>query len=133
MSLDGGILPSTWDVAYEQTIVQSGARNPNGCRASRGWAGLHIAGLHRRGADSRGRQTGRHAACLPMHGTAAAVRPSGGCQAGTSRPRRCLQMPMTWFTCCCLHGKDTGDCAVVQQAYELGHEMASHTMSHSEE
>ncbi|KAL4447321.1 hypothetical protein ABPG77_007354 [Micractinium sp. CCAP 211/92] len=62
MSLDGGILPSTWDLAYKQTI-----------------------------------------------------------------------MPMTWFTCCCLHGKDTGDCGVVQQAYELGHEMASHTMTHSEE
>lgn len=39
MGLDGGILPSTWDLAYKQTIVASGARNPNGCRASRGRRG----------------------------------------------------------------------------------------------
>ncbi|EFN57965.1 hypothetical protein CHLNCDRAFT_142095 [Chlorella variabilis] len=59
LSLDGGILPSTWEVAYDQTIIE--------------------------------------------------------------------------FTCCCLHGDDTGDCGVVAQAYGLGHEMATHTMTHSEE
>lgn len=74
VGLDGGILPSTWQLAYDETIVASGARNPNGCR-----------------------------------------------------------IPMTWFTCYRLHGGDTGDCEVVQKAFQAGHEHAVHTVSHSEE
>jgi hypothetical protein len=51
---------------------------------------------------------------------------------GARNPNGC-GVPLTWFTCALLHGDDTGDCSVVQQARSQGHEMAVHTLTHSEE
>lgn len=51
---------------------------------------------------------------------------------GARNPNGC-GLPLTWFVCSQLHGKDTGDCDVVQQAQRAGHELAVHTLTHSEE
>jgi hypothetical protein len=36
-SIDDTVLPSVWNAAYQQTIVASQARNPNGCRPPATW------------------------------------------------------------------------------------------------
>lgn len=71
-SQDDALTEDTWEVAYDQTILPSGARNPNGCRP-----------------------------------------------------------PMTWFTNCCAHGKPSSTCGAVQIAHKHGHEVSTHTMTHS--
>ncbi|PSC72055.1 polysaccharide deacetylase [Micractinium conductrix] len=43
------------------------------------------------------------------------------------------RIPMTWFTSCCHGGRQTGKCNVTQAAYQRGHELSVHTMTHPDE
>ncbi|EFN54084.1 hypothetical protein CHLNCDRAFT_136205 [Chlorella variabilis] len=49
---------------------------------------------------------------------------------GAQSPAGC-RPPITWFINCCAHGGTSSDCPSVQRAHALGHEIATHTMSHS--
>lgn len=51
-------------------------------------------------------------------------------QASDARNPNGCRIPVTWFVG--KQGRDAGSCAAVQQAYSKGHEIATHTLSHSD-
>lgn len=48
---------------------------------------------------------------------------------GARNPNGC-RPPVTWFTNCCQHNKTTSTCTALQHAHAIGHEIATHTMTH---
>ncbi|KAL4421770.1 hypothetical protein ABPG77_009753 [Micractinium sp. CCAP 211/92] len=52
--------------------------------------------------------------------------------AGARNPNGC-RIPITWFSTCCAHGSTSSDCTSVQRAYAAGHELSTHTRTHSKE
>lgn len=52
--------------------------------------------------------------------------------AGARNPNGC-RMPITWFSTCCAHGHTSSDCESVARALAAGHELATHTRTHSKE
>jgi hypothetical protein len=105
------MLPSTWNLAYNKVILHSGVRNPNNCRIPMTWWEPVLL------AAVRG----------PGEQSSPGERVVTPCILTAAFRYACR------FTCCCLHGQDTGDCSVVQEAFSLEHEMATHTMTHSEQ
>lgn len=51
---------------------------------------------------------------------------------GARNPNGC-RPPATWFTACCAHGRKTAECDMARLARSKGHELATHTKSHSKE
>lgn len=107
--------------AYNETVLQVGA---TGCCCAAAWGGCRPPRRWRRcrgrHGSGRGTQllTHRHARCPPSCLQVEGRNPNG------------CRMPITWFAS--KQGREEGDCAVVQQAYGLGHEIATHGLSHSD-
>lgn len=112
--MDDNVLDSSWKAAYEDTIVAADARNPDGCRIPITWWVSLNESFH------------------PPH-------------LQHSLPR--LPSPATWadlrsdphhtaecrFSTCCAHGSVSSDCESVLRARAAGHELSTHTRTHSKE